>query len=381
MAAEAGLVLHPRPQRVFPAQDGHHRHVFDNLAAQGVGRLPAGDEDGGALVADPPFQVVKDAAVFHHAAGADDDRRHGQHRDLLGLLDISGVAEGFEAEGVVVGVSEEEASGLGVIRLRVEAEDVGDAGGQGAVDIDRQGRNPPFLEQLVQAVDDLLGSPHRKGGDQQGAAPAGGFVDDRGQAVLGGLIGGMALVAVGGLHDQDVRPVGGRGRIADDGDVGAADVAAVEQPLPPAGVMVVDVEDDVGAAQDVAGVDHGQVDAGKDLSAPVVAEADELLHGRDHVLLGVERFEEDLVLGAALLAVDVFDVALLDGGAVHQHRRAQVAGGGGGVDVAAEAVLHQAGNGAGVVDMGVGEDHRVDGGGVAEILAVARKRLLAAALE
>jgi hypothetical protein len=104
--------------------------------------------------------------------------------------------------------------------------------------------------------------------------------------------------------------------------------------------------------------------------------AREDVHG---VTLRVEGFEEVLALALALL-VDVGDVALLDVGGVAQHVGAEVAGGGGGVDVAGEVGAEQRGEVAAVVDVGVGEDDGVDVGGVKGEVAVTLEALLALAL-
>ena len=87
-----------------------------------------------------------------------------------------------------------------------------------------------------------------------------------------------------------------------------------------------------------------------------------------------------LALLAALL-VDVFHVLGLEVGAVAQHRVAQVARGGRGVDRPAVAGLHERGDAAAVVDVGVGEDDGVDLLRGERHRAVRLERLLAVALQ
>ncbi len=71
----------------------------------------------------------------------------------------------------------------------------------------------------------------------------------------------------------------------------------------------------------------------------------------------------------------------MDVGGVGEHDAAEVAGGGGGVDVAVEAVVAELGEVAAVVDVGVGEDDAVDLLGVEGEGTIALHGLGAAALE
>ena len=86
---------------------------------------------------------------------------------------------------------------------------------------------------------------------------------------------------------------------------------------------------------------------------------DSLLRVR-HGVQGLHR----LLPGAPALLVGPLGVALLDVGGVPQHDAQQLARQAGAVDVAGEALLHQQGDAAGVVDVGVGHHHRVDVPGV-----------------
>lgn len=57
------------------AEDGDFFLFVEDLAAEGVLGLEAGDQDGVAWIADGVAEVVDDAAGFGHAAGGDD--HHG----------------------------------------------------------------------------------------------------------------------------------------------------------------------------------------------------------------------------------------------------------------------------------------------------------------
>jgi hypothetical protein len=93
---------------------------------------------------------------------------------------------------------------------------------------------------------------------------------------------------------------------------------------------------------------------------------------------GVQRFA--LGPGPASARQEL-GVLLLDLGGVGEHHGAEVPGGRGGVDRAVEAVAHQQGQAAGVVDVGVAQDHGVEPPRVERQGAVELARLLARALE
>ena len=94
----------------------------------------------------------------------------------------------------------------------------------------------------------------------------------------------------------------------------------------------------------------------------VFAGGDVLLH-IFRVLNGIQR----LHLGGAgtgCLAVFPLGVGLLNVGGVQQHDIHEVGRHAGGEDAALKALLHQHGHPAGMVDMGVGDEHEVDAAGM-----------------
>jgi len=94
----------------------------------------------------------------------------------------------------------------------------------------------------------------------------------------------------------------------------------------------------------------------------VFAGGDVLLH-IFRILNGIQR----LHLGGAgtgRLAVFPLGVGLLNVGGVQQHDVHEVGRHTGGEDAALEALLHQHGHPAGMVDMGVGDEHEVDAAGM-----------------
>ena len=103
------------------------------------------------------------------------------------------------------------------------------------------------------------------------------------------------------------------------------------------------------------------------------------LHQRLHVTFIVEFLKEVLALRLALL-VDVFEVALLQEAGIAQHDVTELAGLGAGEHASAEPGPHELRQVAGMVDMGVGEDHVVDRLGIDRKVAVLFERLLAVPL-
>ena len=100
-------------------------------------------------------------------------------------------------------------------------------------------------------------------------------------------------------------------------------------------------------------------EAGGKLDLFVVVEPPEQRDGRLGVLNGVHRLHR-LRAGALALAVLPLGLELLNVGRVPQHDAAQLCRGLGGINSAPEAVAHQQGQQARVVDMGMGGQHAVD---------------------
>ena len=190
----------------------------------------------------------------------------------------------------------------------------------------------------------------------------------------------MQAVAIGAFHDQHVGPIPDGDWVADDRQSGAANIPAEYQPDIPLFFVVFNIQDHAGTAQHMAGIHQGQGHARQELLRAVVGAAHKLAHRLYHVFLGVEWFKQIFALRPAFL-VGVLNVTLLDMGAVLQHHGAQIARGRGGNDIAPEAALHQAGNVAGMINVGMGEDERINRGSVKGRLPVALKGFLALTLK
>ena len=80
----------------------------------------------------------------------------------------------------------------------------------------------------------------------------------------------MVPVAVGTLHDQDIATVAYWHGVTDDGDVRPADISAEDQTAVLAGHLIVDVKDDMGAAQHMTGIEQSEINPGEELVGTAV---------------------------------------------------------------------------------------------------------------
>ena len=243
----------------------------------------------------------------------------------------------------------------------VAGEDLGGRPRQGGVHIHleiRVGIHQALLLDLPDKVQKLLGAAHGEGGDHQVAALGQGLVNDPGQVVgvVGLFLHVMQAVPVGALGDYIVRLGDGLGG-ADDGLLAVADVAGEHDFFGKA--LLGEPHLHTGGAQQVARVHKADFDAVGYVQLPAVLAGDNVAQGLFHVLQGVQRLHGRLA-GPFALLVFIGGVVLLDLGGVPQHDGQQLGGEPGAVDIAREALLHQQGQAAGVVDVGVGDHHVVD---------------------
>jgi hypothetical protein len=182
-------------------------------------------------------------------------------------------------------------------------------------------------------------------------------------------------VGVGGLNDQGVDRAARRFRVANDGQSLAADVAGEHQPVT---ALFGDPHVDAGGTQDVARVEilEAQILA-EVVHPPVGNRLHQVLH-RDRVYQAVERlafFARPAVPGQQL------EILFLDIRRIGQHDRAEIAGGGGRKDGAMVTAVHQQGEPADVIDVGMAHHHEVDAAGIESEILVQVVDFLAVALE
>ena len=344
------------------AEQLHAGRAVQQGAAQGAGGLEAHEHHGAVGTPQVVLQVVADTARVAHTAGGDDDLGDMIHIQQLGFLHRLRQMQAREVEHMGAVLHQGQRL-LVQIAPQIAAEDAGGGLGQGRIHIHREvlyGGHQMAVLDLPDEVQQLLGTAHGEGGDHHVAALAQRLVDDLGQIVGIAPHLGVVAVAVGALHHHIVRPAEELG-IPDDGLIHIADIAG-EHDVPLLAALG-QLHQDGGAAQQVARVDEGGLHALAHVHGLVIFAGLQKFRHPHGIRHGIQR----LHVGAArtlVLAVLILGVALLNVGGVRQHDIQQVGRQPGGDDLPLEAVLDQHGDPAGVVDMGVSHQHRVDAAGM-----------------
>ncbi len=251
-------------------------------------------------------------------------------------------------------------------------------GGHRRVDVHLQIAQPAFAGEAVQVIQDLLGAADReRRHDHVASLFVQGALDDLDQFVLVAAMILVRAVAVGGLHDQDVRLLDGR-RIAQDRTPRLAEIAA-EHEL--GGLAVFgDPDLDDGRAKDVAGVAEAAAHDRMWREFLVVGDGSHLAQTVARVLHRVERSRRRAsAMCRPGVTLGPLGIALLNMRAVGQHHVDQVGGRGDGIDRPLEARTGELRQQTAVVDVRMGQQYEIDGSRVeCERLAVARRRLATA---
>ena len=303
--------------------------------------------------------MVADAAGIAHAGGGDDDFRLGIGIDGLGLVRGDGGVQSRKYQRVLAPPHD----GRHLIVHEVQITLQKDPGGfhrQRAVHIDGKTvvapDEAPVLD-LPDEVEHLLGAADGKGRDDHIAAPVHGGLDDLRQ--FGHVVRVHPLVipvAVGGLHHQILGLLHGLG-IPQDGLIGVAQVAG-EGDLPFLAVLR-EPHLDAGRSQQVPHIREPDGHTVVDLDHLMIAAWDHGAQQALHILHVVNGFHRGVAL-PHLLAGLPFRLLHLDMGTVLQHDIAQVAGGLRGKHVAPESLFVQKRKVSGVIDMGMGQQHKID---------------------
>ena len=344
------------------AEELHTSDALQQGAAQGALPLIAHEHDGALRLPEVVLQVVTDTARVAHTGGGDDDLGDTVLVQPLGFLHRLRHAEVGEVEHV--GAVLHQGQGVGVqIAVQIAGENGGGTAGQRRVDVNREiriGLHQLLILDLPDEVQQFLGAAYGEGGNHHVAALGHGVIDDFRQILGVAPHLRVVAVAVGGLHDDVVRAPEVAG-VPDDGLIHIAQVAGEDQLFGDA--VFRGGDGDAGAAQQMPCVGKADADALAQFHIlAVFAGGDVLLH-IFRVLNGIQR----LHLGGAgtgCLAVLPLGVGLLNVGGVQQHDIHEVSRHTGGEDAAPEALLHQHGHPAGMVDMGVGNEHEVDTAGM-----------------
>lgn len=128
-------------------------------------------------------------------------------------------------------------------------------------------------------------------------------------------LGLVEAVAVGAFDLEDIDVFGGFW-ITEDFISPAADIAR-EQVADMASSFL-DIEQDLGGAEDVARVEEGEVNAAAEWHFSVIVERNELANGHLGILSGVERFDRRKALLGALFGNEL-SISTLNCGGILQH--------------------------------------------------------------
>jgi len=251
---------------------------------------------------------------------------------------------------------------LFVKQFAVALEHLRDRTGHRTVEEDHQVGDRILRQQLVDVIEQILRPLQCETGHDDVAA--GGFrgVDNLGDVRLDVSVLAMDAIAIGGFHENVIGLVHLR-RIAHDGLIRAAHVAAEQHA---AGFAVLlDAHVDDRRAQNVAGLAERRGDAVGDLYGRLVPHPLEQGPGRLGVGGCIER-DDGIRTFASLPLVSfalIFGVFFLEPGGVQHDDAGDLGGRGGAVHRSGESLLDQLGQQAAMVQMGVGQEHRVDAGG------------------
>ena len=166
----------------------------------------------------------------------------------------------------------------------------------------------------------------------------------------------MVPVPVGALHDHVVRPLEGD-RVPNDGLVDVANVPGEDDLfLHP---VLLQPQFHAGRTQQVAGVHEPQLHPGAQVHDLAILRRGDVGGHLGRVLHCVQGLHRRPAGPLALLVLPL-GVHLLDVGRVLEHHRHQLGGEAGGDNLPLEPLLDQQGDAAGVVNVGVGDDHIVN---------------------
>ena len=339
-------------------EDLHALGTVVQLAAERADRLITHEQHRALRPPEVILQMVPDAAGVAHAARGEDDLRRFVVVERHGVLFRDGGVQVVKIQRI--DAAADERAGLVVEKARVRLQkDARGLVGERAVHIHGEVRvavHHAGVLDLADEIQQLLRAADGERRDDHVAAAVERALDavrERGQIVHARAV---AAVAVGRLDEHVVRARDGL-RVADDGLVGVADVAGKDDLLFRAALGEPCL--DARAAEQVADIREADDDVFPDLNALAVAAWAQQTQHALHVLERIQRLGRRLA-GAGGLAPLPLGLGHLDVRRVAQHDAAQVAGRLRGVDRAAEALLIQQRQVAGVVHVRVRDEHKLD---------------------
>ena len=341
-----------RPNAELLALDPHPAGAVDQKPAEGAYGLVTCDQDGRLSVPEQALQVAAHPACITHAAGSHDDVPPPK---LLQPVAVGRIGGELEPSRPVEGGEGIDASRPVPASL---AEDLGHLRRHGGVQEDVGLRRLAVVHDGHDVRQQLLGALDGEGRDQERAPRRVGRDQLPGQQRPAGL-GCHPFprpVPVGRLQDQVIDPRGPL-RIGHVVPAPGTKVAREQQAGRSRPALGPDLHR--GAAEDVTRLPPDGFKPGKHLDGLSQLDLDELVHDLAGVGLGVDRLDH-LPAAPLVAAVEVADLAFLDAAGIGEHDPAQVPGSRSGVDRAGEARLHEFGQEAGVIDVGMGQKDGVD---------------------
>ena len=333
------------------------------LPAQRTLRLIAHEQDDALASPQVVLQVVADTTGFAHTAGGQNHFGPGVKIYRFRLVGGNRQCHAVKPDGVDA-LPEDGQRFLVEIRFVALQENAGGLHRQRRIHV--HGKiivaldETPLLD-LPDGVEHLLCPAHGEGGDHQIAAPVQCLLDVARQLrhhVAPVLF--VKPVTVGGFNHQEVC-FRYRLGVVDQGLVGVAHVAA-EYDL--SGLLPLGEPQLNGSGtQQMTGIVHAQDDALGHLQNLPVPAGPQQPKGGGSVIHIVHRLHCRVARPLGLSGLPL-GFRFLNVGRIHQHDAAQVTGGFRGVDGPGEAVLAQLGQHTGVVNVGMGQEHRLDGGGI-----------------
>ena len=303
------------------------------------------------------LQVVPDAPGLTHTAGGNNDLGGRVAVQRNRFIHRAGKPQAGEADGPKALFQELQRLLIGIAG-QVAVVDLGGLQRQRAIHVNAEigvrFHQSPHLD-LPKIVEQLLRAPHRKGRNDDIAAPCQRPVYDLGKIPRHILAAFMQAVAVGGFHHHIV---GGRHRlrVPYNGLVHIADIPGKDDG---AGLLLGHGKAYHRRPQQVAGVIPVRLHPGEQLGAVAVAYRHQQLQRIGGILYGIQRLH-GRVAAALILSRLPLGVRLLDPRAVHQHDLQKVAGRPRGIDRPLVAVFHQQRQPPAVVGVGVGHTYRID---------------------
>src|SRR5579859_5077004 len=246
----------PGPDLVRFAENVHRILPGEDLCAEGMFGAIADKKDEIGRITDVINQVMPDASGLGHPRGTDNNRRVAQFVQFHRLCHLTDVSEVFHAERVLL-FSQELIDGV-VETFRVEPINLSGVHAQRRIDKNWDMWQLSGQGELMQRIDNLLGSAHRERGDNNLALLFECFANHSRNLIAGVDLGGMVAPAISALDLQVVHPIN-RHRVPKNIVVATADVAA-EKKAAFASIFS-DIKDYLSRAEDMAGIPEGDGDA------------------------------------------------------------------------------------------------------------------------